>query len=292
MTTAAVVNSAFGSDQEIPDYEVFDACETLVNGDYALTGTHNGKPYWYNGTNYLYYHATGFWLIHDVLGTAPGSAYYSVTDDSPWPAFNNWVDRTGCAGPPTLRYKWDPGPLPSSCPGEDPEMVLTVTGAAGTINWGGETWVLPGDSGVQKTVCPTTYTKTKSTITNTSFGDYIQTAQHRWYGPGGDLKMFRSFAYSKISYPVGAPTFTSCLGHVAVNILNLSPPGNSEVDGKLWNGNCNSFTSSLTSRSDLNLILGVGAPIPANYSLTGAFFGSHVVAGITYAWAKGNGWPA
>ena len=64
------------------------------------------------------------------------------------------------------------GPAPSSCPGSDPEILVTVSGSSGTITWLGETWNLPTDSGVQKTVCPTSYALAAWYADNASSADY------------------------------------------------------------------------------------------------------------------------
>ena len=78
----------------------------------------------------------------------------------------------------------DPNPCPADmCPdgmgGFDPSMAGTVTGASGTITWMGETWVLPGESGVTKCVCPdmySHYTLTGGLNTYTSHETWRKTA--------------------------------------------------------------------------------------------------------------------
>lgn len=42
--------------------------------------------------------------------------------------------------------------------GDDPPVTITVSGAGNElVTWGGETWQLPGDSGVDYQICPTNY---------------------------------------------------------------------------------------------------------------------------------------
>jgi hypothetical protein len=49
-------------------------------------------------------------------------------------------------------------------------------------------------------------------------------------------------------------------------------------------------TSTATFLSGLGVITGLGHPTFSSYSLD-AFFGTHTNgAGLTYTWAKGNGW--
>lgn len=70
------------------------------------------------------------------------------------------------------------------CPGDEPEMTLTVSnlGATETVVWCGETWNLPVDNGIEKVVCPTNYVD--------SLGDAGIFTEHLW-DFDGDLRMFR-----------------------------------------------------------------------------------------------------
>ena len=59
-----------------------------------------------------------------------------------------------------LLFYWVPYAPTLICPDLDPGMVLTVTGATGSITWSDEVWNLDtGDSGDPREVCPTKYTK-------------------------------------------------------------------------------------------------------------------------------------
>lgn len=181
------------------------------------------------------------------------------------------------------------GTTPSSCPNSDPEMVVTVTGAVGTINWCGETWVLPGDSGVQKTVCPTAYSKQKSTTNAVPGAKYAFIAEHYWRNLSDTvgLDLLRNYHVQYFYYKWQSVGINR-------NALIVGP----DRDSRTWGVKFSSrpatggfYPTANTLYSDINQILTVTPPYYAgNYNLTGAFFGSHVIGGITYAWAKGNGW--
>ena len=167
----------------------------------------------------------------------------------------------------------------SSCSGGDPEMLVTVTGAAGSINWLGETWNLPGDSGLEKTVCPTTY----FLIKGTAFTGTYYYARHRWrFGTGNELDLY-------IRYQVGL--FGS--NWYRLTNFNWLTVKNSK-DVRSFSGVAPSRpvppTFTFTGYSNINNILGVGPPYYDTYTLTNEFFGSHTISGITYSWAKGAGW--
>ena len=92
-----------------------------------------------------------------------------------------------------------------------PSMKLRVTGTTGTISWCGETWNLPGDSGLCKEVCPEYYRRGKRSSTATwyttyytsfrkykhhyekwRFGAYISDANGLWLQRGIDNEVFIS----------------------------------------------------------------------------------------------------
>jgi hypothetical protein len=45
------------------------------------------------------------------------------------------------------------------------------------------------------------------------------------------------------------------------------------------------------STFDIGKISGVALATFNNYRITDAYFGSHIISGITYSWAKGERWP-
>jgi len=167
---------------------------------------------------------------------------------------------------------------PSVCPpnfcGGEPSMAVSVVGVSGTINWVGETWNLPAESGVEKCVCPTTYIKGVDTGAFSVFDNYWSKLGA---GAGEQLKLRR------YQYIIDGPTFTS---------FNNSLVVHGDKDREQWT---RIFASPPTAdnvvSSDLNLILGEPMPTSGAYDFTPAFFGSHTISGITYTWAKGADWP-
>jgi len=156
----------------------------------------------------------------------------------------------------------------------DPEMLCTVTGAAGVINWLGQTWTLPADSGVEKSVCPTVYYKYKASTATVSPPRY----DHYWkhYSPlhanRGRLTLQRYlFTWYGTTYN-------------AWNLLRASDstPTWFGMDFRSIWGSSVLTLGVLTSGSPM--------PTPSDWSITDNFFGSRTVGGITYAWRKGSGW--
>jgi hypothetical protein len=70
-------------------------------------------------------------------------------------------------------------------------MQLTVTGASGTVNWAGETWNLPADSGVVKCVCPSVYTLDTTGPTTSEYWTFAGPVSQR-------LSMRRQFRSTSI----------------------------------------------------------------------------------------------
>jgi hypothetical protein len=172
-------------------------------------------------------------------------------------------------------------------------MKCTVTGASGTITWAGQTWNLPADSGLTKTICPDFYQEFRSE----NFNQFR--ASHRWRAGGAisnQLDMNRQAYYRWYTFFGSFATWIS-----ARNFLNV----HGDRDQQRFAGNKRpnvSVTSTNTTFNVLNQIIGepvalyatTGAPTgtaPPDYFMTAAFFGTHIISGITYSWAKGAGWP-
>jgi hypothetical protein len=164
------------------------------------------------------------------------------------------------------------------CGGTATAMRVAVAGSTGTINWCGETWVLPGDSGVQKTVCSTNYTKQRSAWFNNRI------ATHSWKY-AGSLNLYR---YYQLGEGVHHDYFFNNKNTLSIN------PGSLLKD-------CIHFTAreyanpptpinKSTSYSQLGMIINEEMPEFNNYDITDAFFGSHTISGVIYSWAKGPGW--
>ena len=142
-----------------------------------------------------------------------------------------------------------------------PTMTLTVTGSSGTVNWCGETWVLPGDSGTQKSVCPSNYTLL------TSGSDL----RHTWGfgGPStGSLNLERTYQ----------TTLSSGINRIFLNY---------------GSGRLTDYHAGITLDTFQIGVLSSGSALPSgsSYTLNSNFFGSYTFGGITYAWEKGDGWP-
>lgn len=154
----------------------------------------------------------------------------------------------------------------------DPSMRVTVTGATpGSITWCGELWVLPGDSGVEKCVCPTTYLKNKNSITGSSPSKF---GAHKWLYFSGGIDLLVSRYYRNYSNETGSGTTSNNQARV----LGTS-------DRKRWRTGVTSI-----STFPIGLISGVGTPTYSDYDITDDFFGEHTISGITYKWEKGNDW--
>ena len=178
----------------------------------------------------------------------------------------------------------------------DPEMLLTVTGASGTINWCGQTWNLPGDSGVEKSVCPTTYTKEPSGTYGFSHNSYFKKHSWAYANPAWDpsLSLNRRLNMRWNATGDGTPRWTQ-----NNNVLKFDPKTGASYQRDhrkqtLWtSGTFFSPTkapNTQTLYSDLSLILGVAFATLNNYTLTDEYFGSYNDGGIVYSWAKGLGW--
>jgi len=165
---------------------------------------------------------------------------------------------------------------------EEPSILLTVTGASGTINWCGETWNLPDDSGVEKSVCPTGYGKDQVILTGYSM---TYDAANIWTY-NNSLYMRRWFKQIK-----GWGTVTNLRHKVKMNST-----GTVGATDYRW---IKKYTGAATSTISSTLTLGVlsgGSAMPtwSNYTITDAFFGSYTTGvapnDITYTWAKDKGW--
>jgi hypothetical protein len=166
----------------------------------------------------------------------------------------------------------------SSCPDADPEMVLTVTGSTGTITWCGETWVLPGESGDPKTVCPDIYNK--GIYTAVSPG----ARQHRWQKAGTtanpDFFFSPVVSLSLHRYADAGPfrgNKVELIGLISViSFVNAVP-----------NGYVNPYFNTPPNAN------GFALPTVGDYDIPPEFFGSITSSNsVTYQWDKGNGWPS
>jgi len=187
-------------------------------------------------------------------------------------------------------------------PCDDPEMLLTVTGTTGTINWCGETWNLPGDSGVQKSVCPTVYALYKYTLNyaGSSYGSpwssNLIDCKHIWsfnfdslrlerqYGRRDDLlnsKMYKTFGQQiASSVDLNKAPSGSDQDFIAFTPTQFGTPFPPPMNLSGWS----SFPLGV-------LTTGAAPPRENDYKIHNGMFGSTTISGITYTWEKGLGWP-
>ncbi|MCG3148071.1 MAG: hypothetical protein PCFJNLEI_01513 [Verrucomicrobiae bacterium] len=87
---------------------------TLFNGDYTVTGTHNGQPYWTNATGLVIYYLAGMWLAGKDFSTFTfrgfGATPVSATWDYPLGA-TGIAGRCAWADPPVVVATWATGVL-------------------------------------------------------------------------------------------------------------------------------------------------------------------------------------
>lgn len=197
--------------------------------------------------------------------------------------------------------EYEPCICPETCPtlGEfvnPPSIQLTVFDAdyaGGDINWCGETWtqaqVLAGES---RCVCPTIYNKGNFDINNTgtpaaTFNGYPSAALHRWKYGTDQLALHRADVYQ-----YGGPTYY--LVYTRSNYLRVFGDKDKQRFRNTYQSGMFSpplpVTGTTTDYSAINKVIGLAEPSLASYDLLPAFFGSHIISGVTYTWAKGARW--
>jgi len=156
----------------------------------------------------------------------------------------------------------------------DPEMLVKIFDAdyaGGNITWCGLTWTpAQVQAGEEKSLCGI-FQQTYSTGS-----PYL--VSEAWHY-GASLSLHRV-----INYSFGLTQWSNFLG------ISPSPIGTLVRDLKKWTGFPPPAAGSSTVFSSLSLILGVATPTKGDYNITDDFFGSHLSGGITYSWAKGQGW--
>ena len=170
-------------------------------------------------------------------------------------------------------------PVPSTCTDEQPELLLTVTGGTGTVTWGGESWT-EGQRGQTRTVCPILYVNGQTNYTTGS--NTIKLGEFRVKWPNNGIYMIRKEFYQ---WYYGSLSWNS-----QANWLEL----NANVPGAVFARNRKYWTRDKVApnyiRSNIMNWDNVERPSYSDYQITDDYFGSYVYGGITYTWAKGNGW--
>jgi hypothetical protein len=183
---------------------------------------------------------------------------------------------------PNLEY----GPC-AECPDNEPSIYVTLTGypndgPGGSVNvdFAGEIWVLPDESGVEKgPICPSSYLLRRVTTQTAAYG-----------GSGGNenwvvnsLRFYR--AYSKLNYGAG-PTFGTFSFIIQGTYIR---PYNYLKDNYLYS-HFPATTAFTTSYYGANFLTGVPLGSVSDYRITDDYFGSFTNNGITYSWRRGSGW--
>lgn len=196
---------------------------------------------------------------------------------------------------------------PSTCPNSYPEILLTVTGTTGTISWGGLTWTLPAESGVEKISCPTCYHKGKqngSWLGSPTLPFYH--AVEIWNHNTGQLYFWRDYMVLRYNGQWGRydgpPYYTTC----AVGMGNHMRSMVKSNQGYFVFGNSGPLPTTRPPvpgfintfyYSNLGLSYTYAAshtPFYSDYALLDKQISTtaknSTQGGITYTWRKGNGW--
>lgn len=183
------------------------------------------------------------------------------------------------------------GAEPSSCTDDYPEILVTVLDAdyaGGDLNWAGQTWTQAEvQAGTQKIACPTSYTLQAFT-TIVSPSNTQKFGYERWVAT--NLLLVRGIGYARAG--AGATQWYQ-IDNYNADDLDLGYPNISLRIFKGYDTAVPPFTHTVTSTYYANLggiISGVARATKSDYRILNAWFGSIVIGGITYTWARGNGW--
>ena len=164
---------------------------------------------------------------------------------------------------------------PTLC-GTDPSMGLTVTGTTGTINWCGETWILPGESGVLKCVCPDGYIDNRIAMPSAI-------SQHTWYKgtAATGLRLGRTFS------TFDTPTYsTAYRGRVVAR-------GETSIYNYIHQTALGTSPSATNTIKTTNTLF-AGQPVEAKgkgarpMEIPDTFFFEYTSAGVTFKWERGR----
>lgn len=163
----------------------------------------------------------------------------------------------------------------SSCPDGDPEIRITLSDpdyAGGNITWCGETWT-PAQiqTGTDtRTICPTFWQNDRA---GSATGNYNFTNIWRY---ASSLMLTHDGQFT--------PTFFASIRRKFL-VFSDGSVKRDRIQG-IANG---AFPTNITS-SDLGLLNTTNAPSFSNNEITDDYFGSYISGGVTYTWARGNGW--
>lgn len=160
-------------------------------------------------------------------------------------------------------------------------MVVSVTGASGTIDWLGKTWNLPADSGLPQEVCPTQY-----------YNEQWSGSTYFQGGNGWNLTASLGQAALRIKRVYG--NFPSVVYQLnQINVRDINNGGINTYDRNFFATYPGPVTTHYTQNA-FGLVNSVPPALPtfSEYQITDEFFGSYTIGGITYSWSKGTNWPA
>ncbi len=169
------------------------------------------------------------------------------------------------------------------CAEDEREMLVTVTGASGTINWCGQTWVLPGESGVEKSVCGS---YVNNQYKEDKLGGEYYVGQEFWYFTGLWIERRYGVTVFSGSWQDGGNNHVRLQVYYYQDLIDFSGSGSLSTRPSI---------AGFPSYSYLNSYWGVmntgDAPTYNDYKLLPKQYQNTVInAGISYSWRKGAGW--
>jgi len=185
-----------------------------------------------------------------------------------------------------------------------PSMLLRVTGdVTKTVNWAGETWELPDDSGLEKCVCPTRY--------RYYTWDYVGVGVpgweflHAWQAQGNrsDYQLlFQRNIWHESSF-INADTWIYTGVNVNGGWARFYTPGTWTVYAGTPMADVRQYGTSTfkltglwwTGRRNtkINILGGFGQATYFDYLIRDEMLEyEYTFDGITYSWTKGSDWPS
>jgi hypothetical protein len=174
----------------------------------------------------------------------------------------------------------------------DPEVILAVTGASGSINWCGQTWNLPGDSGVDKIICPTDYVRQQNLQgTPTS----VWQATHTWrYDTVNGLEIRLDYMCFDTGGTPGFDRPSFRFSPAGANVKSVLLKNLNDFAGGLFSGSGSSrpvLPVFLVSSPDIAGVITAMGQTFNDYDISDDMFSTYILSGITYSWRRGGGWP-
>lgn len=178
------------------------------------------------------------------------------------------------------------------CPGDpnQPTVFLTVTGdEIQTINWCGETWHLPYDSGTRISVCPTAYIyQLRERVLST--GRHALTNEERWErrNAGGEHSALRLEFRQKRLEENGVPVVRESASH----LIRLVMSGGTTLEDHVLYQHYFTAPNQLHVTCELHVDCSKPAINFFKYNIKKKQFGSYedTEAKVTYKWEQGSGW--